>query len=220
MLSLIRYHLRSLAFRAPLLRRMLPANDNDSAEYWDKILATSHKTYLGGPISLEMRAAITAVLLKRYAPTGSPSIIDVGCAGCELAKAVSFDRYLAMDISPYAIEKCKQDPAFKEKPISFLASNLCDFTTDERWDAVVFNEVLYYLDVDQAVSEVYRYWSMLKQDGVVIVAMKHDGKSQAIFRSLKLKWLDGIVWQARSKPDYRIRIDRERPGYLMAVLRS
>jgi hypothetical protein len=85
---------------------------------------------------------------------------------------------------------------------------------------IVFNEVLYYLTCDQALAEFKRYSRCLNSGGVLLVTMKDDAKSHAIFRSISRSfvWLDGVLWQRKAfGPDYHMRTNRERPATLLGV---
>ena len=85
-----------------------------------------------------------------------------------------------------------------------------------------FSEVLPYLAAHEAIAEVRRYAKALSPEGIVAISMMNDGKSRAIWRVLRqeFRWIDGILWQQKEPwPSYRISASRERPGYLVGVLR-
>ena len=91
---------------------------------------------------------------------------------------------------------------------------------DRNFDAVIFSEVLYYLDVDAGIQQVRRYAGFLQEGGVIIVSMKDDAKSARIFRDLKqaLPWQTGILSQIKpSGPEYSIGRDSARPAFLIGV---
>ena len=82
----------------------------------------------------------------------------------------------------------------------------------------VISEVLHYVTPDNALAEVRRY---ANRCGIVVVSMKNDPKSSAIFKLLArdFRWLNSILYQEKNVgPDYAVRDNRERPGYLVAVL--
>src|SRR5690606_5298794 len=106
--------------------------------------------------------------------------------------------------------------------IEFIAADLRDFPLDGRqWDVVVFNEVLYYLPVQEALEQVGRYARTLGPNGILCVSMKDDGKCRAILRQIEKRyaWKTGALHQIKcERPDFQIRINRERPAHLIAVL--
>jgi hypothetical protein len=75
--------------------------------------------------------------------------------------------------------------------------------------------------VYEAIAEVRRYTKALSPEGLVAISMMNDGKSRAIWRGLRqeFRWIDGILWQQTEPwPSYRIRANREHPGYLVGVI--
>jgi hypothetical protein len=75
--------------------------------------------------------------------------------------------------------------------------------------------------VHEAIAEVHRYAKALSPEGVVAISMTNDGKSRAIWRTLRqeFRWIDGILWQQKEPwPSYRIRVSRGHPGHLVGVL--
>ena len=152
--------------------------DHATAAYWDRELQGQLRSYLGGTFSIDLRNA-AVVQLVRHAGLLPSSLLDVGCAAGSLAKAFAPampGRYVGLDISRVAIEAA--DPAVGR----FHVANLCDWhpEPEERFDAIVFQEVLYYLDPDQAVAEMSRYAGWLTANGVIVLSLKHDPKSEAI----------------------------------------
>ena len=86
----------------------------------------------------------------------------------------------------------------------------------------MFNEVLYYLPVDEAIRQVQRYGQWLAPGGVLCVSMKKQPKSEAITARLRrrLEWLFGTLLQQQPDgPAYRVRQDPARPAYLIGLMR-
>jgi len=231
----LRYHLRSLAFRNTYVRRAVlhgaskfsHSKRGSSKEYWDLALGGELKTYLGGTVSIDSRNALVAVLIDHYAPA-IPCVLDIGCAGGSLARILKcYSKYLGVDISSLAAEQARQDPknleAVRDGKMEYVASDMCELSleTAPKWDVILFNEVLYYLTVEEAVRQVARYCATLREGGIVCVSMKDDGKAHAVFDCLarEYTWKEGLLWQSKiAGPDYRIGINRERPAYLLAAL--
>lgn len=226
-----RYYLRKAAYGVAALRKMVdrPAqgthdSPKKTASYWDhKLSTTAASTYLGGTIEIDWRNALTATLIKYHA-NACPSVLDIGCAGGTLALTLPpFKKYLGIDASSYAIKLANEDPEFRRQSgvIAFIAADIRYFQLTEQWDVIVFNEVLYYLSVEEAVRQVGRYAKALKPGGILCFSMSDDPKSHAIYGELarNYEWRGGALWQRKAlRPDYRTRINRERTAFLVAAI--
>jgi SAM-dependent methyltransferase len=220
--AISRYIARKLAFSYPL-RRLIeraPPSPEDLQRRWDGLMSqTVFATYLGQTITVDSSNAMTATLIKYHAAP-IPSVLDVGCAGGTLATQLSgFSRYLGTDVSRHAIEYGRKASLAN---VGLQAIDLRVFETDQRWDVIVFNEVLYYLPTEEAVRQVDRYAAFLSPGGIICASMKDDPKSSVIFHLLKThyRWIDGMVWQRKPlNAGYSIQIDRECPGYLLGVFK-
>jgi SAM-dependent methyltransferase len=181
---------------------------------------TTPSTDLGGTIAMDQTAATVANLI-RYRLPEYPKVLDVGCAGGMLAGELPPSvYYLGIDASESAIEAAQS--LWGGDDIQFRARDIREFEPAGNWDAIVFSEVLSYLAERDAIAEVRRYAKALSPEGVVAISMMNDGKSRAIWRALRqeFRWIDGILWQQKEPwPSYRISVCRERPGYLVGVLR-
>jgi len=221
MLTWARYHVRRLAYRSDVLRPIVEqhAQALDSAD-WDQHLATDKITYLGGTVAIDARNSLISTLAKHYG-SEQPSVLDVGCAGGSLAASIDHRGYLGTDISNVAIARARLH--YGELPLTqFQVSSLEEFSFSGRsWDVIVLGEVLYYMSVGKAADQVARYSRALASGGLICISMKDDGKSQQIFRLLHFLTLhEAILMQAKTRIDcleYRIRINRERPAYLIAA---
>ena len=199
-------------------------------KYWDGELAGSKASYLAG-IDVDLRNAICRVLIGHFGPEVR-SLLDIGCASGELAKILSscnIEKYVGIDISDYAIEKARMNYDLLEgkriPDISFHACDLCEFDPDNNssFDAIVFNEVLYYLEPKEAILQVERYTKTLLPKGLLLISMKDDPKSHAIFRRLRrnFSWVHGILYQEQPNGvKHRVRISVDHPAFLVGVFRK
>src|SRR4029079_1780208 len=217
--SAIRYWARQIAFGIPPIRRLIehPSPDPMSGDaYWSHAMEERFATYLGGTINVDSCNAMTSMMIDYHAPS-NPAILDVGCAGGTMLKSLPpHRRYVGTDISTYATTVAHD--AFPNK--SFVAVDLREFTSAEKWDAIVFNEVLYYLPCDEALAQVSRYSTMLSPRGIILVSMKDDAKSGTIFHTIAKEFccIDSILWQrTRNRPRYSTSISRETPATLLCV---
>lgn len=220
----MRHYARLVAFSLPPVRQLL---ERPSSAPPDLRIALDHawsnatqSTDPVGAITMEQTAATVANLI-RYRLPQYPKVLDVGCAGGTLAGELPPSvQYLGIDARESAIEAAQS--LWGGDDILFEARDIREFDPVGDWDAIVFSEILSYLAVHEAITEVRRYAKALAPEGVVAISMMHDGKSRAIWRALRqeFRWIDGILWQQKEPwPPYRISVSRERPGHLVGVLR-
>jgi trans-aconitate methyltransferase len=185
-----------------------------------RLLEGPTSTDLDDTITTDQTAATVANLI-RYRLPEYPRVLDVGCAGGTLAGELPPSvHYLGIDASQSAIEAAQS--LWGGDHILFEAHDIREFQPVDHWDAIVFCEVLSCLTVHEAIAEVRRYAKALSPEGLIAISMMDDGKSRAIWRALRqeFRWIDGILWQQKEpSPSYRISVSRERPGYLVGVLR-
>jgi 2-polyprenyl-3-methyl-5-hydroxy-6-metoxy-1,4-benzoquinol methylase len=225
MLAIIRYAARKAVYSHPRARKLLEPNSLSTAEaakHWDHAMSKSNaSTYLGHTITVDAANAMTANLISYYA-CANPSVLDVGCCAASLVPSLdSYSRYHGIDVSPFAIRTGLSELS-NYPGVNLEAIDIRDFATDQVWDVITFNEVLYYLSSDEAVHQVERYSRFLSGSGILCIAMKDDPKSAVIFSLLqsKFSWVDGILWQRKMfAADYAIRINREQPAFLLGVFK-
>lgn len=230
--KVLRHRARVVAYNVPALRRIVEKKKQLTPEenfaFWNhKLSDGGFSSYIEDTMTVGGVYSATALLIKHHA-VPSPAILDVACGSGILARKVeAFKHYTGIDVSSVATERASRiaKEAFPERlnDFTFAAADLRLFQPSGKLDAIIFNEVLYFLNVDQARSEVIRYAESLSEKGIVIISMKDDGKSRAIFRSLqdRFKWIDGILWQQKpSNFDFSVRVNRESPGFLVGALRK
>jgi 2-polyprenyl-3-methyl-5-hydroxy-6-metoxy-1,4-benzoquinol methylase len=219
----VRHYARLAAFSLPIVRRLLGRTSAPSDlrvvsnHAWSN---TTQSTDLEDTITIDQTAATVANLI-RYRLPEYPRVLEVGCAGGTLAGELPPSvHYLGIDASENAIGAAQS--LWGSDDILFAARDIREFDPVGNWDAIVFSEVLSYLAVREAITEVHRYAKALSPEGVVAISMTNDEKSRAIWRALRqeFRWIDGVLWQQKEPwPSYRIRVSRERPSHLVGVLR-
>lgn len=143
----------------------------------------------------------------------NPRILDVGCGAGPFYEYVQrigmpFERYLGVDISAEAVKKAAKLGGIAE----FRAADAATFTTDEKFDAIIFNEVAWYFKDPGEV--LLRYSGYLREGGVLILSMFNILPALRMWRSVdrRLKTLDvvhvksrkGYKWQVRLLADPRV----------------
>jgi len=117
---------------------------------------------LRAPSEAARYAAVRAAV-ERYAPDGR--VLDVGCSQGVLQEGLRYRRYVGIDSSPAGLERAGHKAGPRTR---FVRADARSYVPDEPPDAVVFNEVLYY--VPRPVRVVERYAGLLAPGGVVVVS--------------------------------------------------
>jgi SAM-dependent methyltransferase len=148
---------------------------------WEDEYREGRWSYLGGDQETPRYVRLVEVL-RRLAPGGS--VLDIGCGEGLLRDRLrphGYRRFVGVDLSEEAVRvaRAKDDP-----DASFVVAAAETFAPRERFDAVVFNECLYYFDDPLAVVERYRR-DALAQGGAIVVSMFRARRSSAIQRRLR-----------------------------------
>lgn len=165
-----------------LLRLMLPfrashAGNLQDSSAWDREYASGRWGFLN-TLAEEGHYLIIASYACRLKP--DCSVLDVGCGEGVLQGAFrrfGYRRYLGLDISETAIARASRNA---DERTSFQAVHGDSFTTDERFDVIVFNETLYYF-ADPART-VQTYAAFLKPDGIFVISMAFAGMRDALMK--------------------------------------
>jgi len=154
---------------------------NRSKKQWDNEYASGKWDYLDSTPSERARSAIMGMYCRYYSPEGK--ILDVGCGHGTLADFLNpaqKRKYLGIDISAKAVE------AAKKKGVSAKNCDFQKFDSTTKYDMVVFNEVLYYMDEKAALK---RGAAILKKKGTVIISLYR----------MKNKRYDRGIWRIASR---------------------
>lgn len=109
------------------------------------------------------------------------SVLDVGCGDGILRAhlhADAFTRYVGIDFQ----EAVARALARADERTAFSASDMRLYAPDQRFDVIVFNESLYY--VEEPIAELRRYAAFLVGDGLFLVSMHRKPRSEAIWRDI------------------------------------
>lgn len=109
------------------------------------------------------RFALLGALLQRHVQNGS--ILDVGCDTGKLNELVGNARYVGIDARSEAIETAKQ--LFPHS--HFICARADEWIPEQAFDAVVFNESLYYLDDFAGALE--KFYHCLCPGGVLALSI-------------------------------------------------
>ena len=135
-------------------------------EVWEAQYAGAKWAYLAD-LEEQTRYDVIAGYIQLLKPGGS--ILDVGCGNGLLLgnlKVGDYSRYAGIDISQTAID---QAAASAHSRAWFMQADAQTYVPAERFDVIVFNEVLYYLN--NPLREVERYESALNRHGLFITSL-------------------------------------------------
>jgi SAM-dependent methyltransferase len=151
-----------------------------SKDLWESQYASGHWTYMK---QLEELARYSMIVGYFHFFGGGGSILDVGCGEGILHERLipsTYSRYVGIDLSREAIARASRKGHDKTL---FVCEDVNQYVPTESFDAIVFNETLYYFD--NPVKVVKRYERCLKEGGIFIVSMFSGERSNAILRRLK-----------------------------------
>jgi 2-polyprenyl-6-hydroxyphenyl methylase/3-demethylubiquinone-9 3-methyltransferase len=126
------------------------------------------------------RYSVIAGYLHHLKPGGS--VLDVGSGEGLLAdhlRPLGYSRFLGVDLSEAAI---LQAAGRQDATTAFAAADAETYTPPGRWDAVVFNECVYYFA--DPVGSVRRYEPFLEPGGIFIVSTFRSRRADVIVKRL------------------------------------
>lgn len=165
---------------------------SDAAD-WDRDYRAGRWSYLTAPKE-QARLAIAALYVQLF---GGGRVLDIGCGSGQLFPLLDARRvshYTGVDFSAAAIEAT----AIADAKARFVVAAAEAFSPPEgeRFDAILFNEVVYFLA--DPLAELSRYAGFLAPGGVLIVSITRARPEGGSFdRKIDAFWtaLDGPPWQ-------------------------
>lgn len=150
-----------------------------SGATWDREYANGAWDRLRSDSELGRYALIAGHVLQL---PEHPALLDVGCGDGRLLELIARGRgarYLGVDVSAEAVQRAR---ALAIADSSFEVASAESFQTEQQFDAIVFNEVLYYIDDPVRVLE--RYHGYLREGGLLIVSMYVCTPARWVWRKL------------------------------------
>ena len=124
------------------------------------------------------RYSVIAGYLHHLHPGGS--VLDVGAGeGILLDHLRSVSRYLGIDLSEEAV---RQGAHRTGERAALLAADAEKYRPTERWDAIVFNECVYYFE--DPIGTVLGYRGGLAEGGTLIVSTFRSRRADIIAKRL------------------------------------
>ncbi len=152
---------------------------NVSQDQWDLEYSSGRWTYLGA-VSQLARYSIIIGYCHHFKPGGA--ILDVGCGQGVLQQKLAplgYNRYLGVDCSAEAIRKAE---ARQDAKTHFVCADALSFAPEQTFDAIVFNECLYYFA--QPLEVIRRYEPYLAPDGIFVISMTCIPSTLVIWKML------------------------------------
>ncbi len=150
-------------------------------ERWEAQYRSANWQYLAD-LGQVPRYSVLAGYLRFLKP--GARVLDIGCGeGVLLSRldAAACSEYVGIDWSRRAIARAAGHPAI---PSRFVEADARDYFPGRRFDAIVFNEVLYYISSPIALVNRYEMW--LAPDGFFLISLyAGSARAAAIGRALR-----------------------------------
>lgn len=156
LLAVCAHHLRALLRPTRMLAR----------SEWERAYADGRWDYLGGLDELG-HYSVVAGYCQALKPGGR--LLELGCGEgllLRLLRGDAYREYLGIDIAAEAIARAQ---VYANPRTTFAVGDIATFTPAHPFDAIVFNESLYYLS--DATATLARLARSLAPGGVFIVSM-------------------------------------------------
>ena len=168
---------------------------------WDREYATGQWDRLGTLAELPRYAIIAGY--SRFIGAAA-SVLDIGCGTGHLLRWLCQDgerHYVGIDISGVAIQQARQCASSQAR---FEVADAATFDPGDRFDIIVFNEMLYYMERPELVLE--RFESFLAPGGAFIVSMWRSPESLRTWRrcAARLDVFDQVRLQSANAVEWRI----------------
>ena len=151
-----------------------------SRELWNQQFKDGKWSFLGSKSKIGHYLTIIGCIvgLKKR-----PNILDVGCGQGVLLKyldPINFNKYLGIDFSSEAIKQARD---FENNQISFSVSKIENWKSNKKFDIIIFNESIYYLE--NPIEILHEYNKNLSEGGFYIISICRYKNNYKIWEKLK-----------------------------------
>ncbi|MFI4988109.1 MAG: class I SAM-dependent methyltransferase [Alphaproteobacteria bacterium] len=161
---------------------------------WDRDYRAGRWSYLTAPKE-QARLAVAALYVRLF---GGGRVLDIGCGSGQLFQHLDLQHlvsYTGVDFSKVAIEAA----ALADARVHFTVASAEAYAppAHTRYDAILFNEVIYFLD--DPLGQIGRYAGYLAPHGVLVVSITRARPEGGSFdRKIDALWsaLDAPSWQS------------------------
>lgn len=161
------------------LRRLVLRNTNLFKRIiWDYEYRSGDWDYIDYP-----PAGHFARIIEKHLRGGS--ILDLGCGTGKTISALStFSRYTGVDVSPVAVGRGREAFSNREN-VFFVAADIATWEDEQRYDVVLWSEVIYYFDRKKIVPVLNRYQGFVADGGVQIVQLYSKDQQAAVVELIR-----------------------------------
>lgn len=106
-------------------------------------------------------------------------ILDLGCGEGIFLNFISdrINYYKGVDISAYAIQNCT-----KHENANYEVCDINDYKDTNRYDYIIFNEILYYLE--KPLEKIHQFRKLLLDGGTLIVSIFDDNWNKELLKNI------------------------------------
>jgi len=180
----------ALPFTARVARGLRRAVGMDRETRWNREYAQGGWEWLRNLDELAHHCVLAGYVA--YLKPGG-SVLDVGCGEGVFQEQLrgAEARYLGVDFE----EPVKKAQHKVTATTRFAVADMNEFTTGERFDAIVFNESIYYLH--DLMAGLQRYEQFLAPDGVMLISMHGKERNDALWAGIDARYtvLDAVTMQ-------------------------
>jgi len=189
---------------------------------WDREWASGAWKYQEKvPVERSRIAVIGGVLVQMYAPFANSTVLEIGCGEGAVADFLTpgqVEGYVGVDISKEAIAIAKTKR--KTGGIRFVHAAAHKFQPGNKFDVIIFSEVLYYTEYEKIMDQ---YSTYLSPQGIVIISifqMEGKPKYENIFKYAQTKFqqVDEIEVSGKTKK-WEVEKKAERTAFRIEVYR-
>ncbi len=140
---------------------------------WENQYESGEWDFLSGSIEHVRYVVIADYIQRHQRPL---SLLDVGCGEGLILKYINLDyieKYTGLDFVQSALDKIQP----RRKQDRYICSSLEEYSVDDKWDVILFNEVLYY--TYDPVEQIKKFESALKEDGCFVISMHKKNRWRA-----------------------------------------
>jgi SAM-dependent methyltransferase len=142
-------------------------------------------------------------ILAGYAHVLKPGgvLLDAGCGDGEFRPHLhpdAFSKYVGIDFAE-AVARARK---YEDARTTFEAADIRTYAPSEKFDTIMFNESIYY--IDDPIAELNRYEAFMKPGAIFLVSLHRKPKTDDLWRRIEKNFriidrlrvgnADGVEW--------------------------